>query len=142
MNAYRRAIDDMIAGRPFDERLEAETEKISHRGYSTGFYFGGKGETGEPKPQSGSEFIAVAAEDGDGEATVEMRSRFAVGDVLEVLSPYDSFGHSFTVEKIIDPDGKSVGVADKVQQLVRINCDVPIHKYDILRRNRSLTARA
>ena len=142
VNAYRRAIDDMIAGRPFDERLEAETEKISHRGYSTGFYFGGKGETGEPKPQSGSEFIAVSAEDGDGEATVEMRSRFAVGDVLEVLSPYDSFGHSFTVEKIIDPDGKSVGVADKVQQLVRINCDVPIHKYDILRRNRSLTARA
>ena len=62
--------------------------------------------------------------------------------MLEVLSPYDSFGHSFTVEKIIDPDGKSVGVADKVQQLVRINCDVPIHKYDILRRNRSLAARA
>lgn len=141
VNAYRRATDDMAAGRPFDERLEEETEKISHRGYSTGFYFGGGGETGEPKPQSGSEFIAVAEEDGEGEVTVEMRGRFAVGDVLEVLSPYDSFGHSFTVEKITDPDGKSVDVADKVQQLVRINCDVPIHKYDILRRNRGLAAR-
>ena len=136
VNAYRRAIDDMLAGKPFDARLLEETEKISHRGYSTGFYFGGAGESGEPKPQAGSEFIAVAAENGSDDAVVEMRGRFAVGDVLEVLSPTDSFGHSFEVKRIINSKGESVRVADKVQEIVRINCGVPTGKYDIFRRSR------
>ncbi|MCK6410625.1 MAG: tRNA 5-hydroxyuridine modification protein YegQ, partial [Thauera sp.] len=35
---YRRAIDDAVAGRPFDVRLLGELEGLASRGYTDGFY--------------------------------------------------------------------------------------------------------
>ena len=36
--AYRQAIDDAVAGRPFDARLLGELENLANRGYTDGFY--------------------------------------------------------------------------------------------------------
>ena len=36
-NAYRHAIDDALTGRPLDPLWIEETEKVSHRPYTTGF---------------------------------------------------------------------------------------------------------
>ena len=41
--AYRHALDDVGAGRPVDPVWRAEVEKVSHRHYSTGFWFGRAG---------------------------------------------------------------------------------------------------
>lgn len=35
---YRQAIDDAVAGKPFNMKLMDELEKLAHRGYTEGFY--------------------------------------------------------------------------------------------------------
>ena len=137
VNAYRRALNDLAEGRPFDKALLAETEKISHRGYTTGFYYGERGgETGEPGPTASYDFIALVTGCADGYAEAEMRNRFSVGDELEVLSPSGAFGRTFVVTEIINEAGESVAVADKVQEKLRLRCDLPLGKFDILRKKR------
>lgn len=134
-NAYRRALDDALSGRTFDKSLLAETEKVSHRGYTTGFYYGEKGGgTGELRPTATHVFIANVLGSGNGYAEVEMRNRFAVGDELEVLSPGKCFGKTLTVTGMTDSEGKEIKVADKVQAKVRIRTDLPLAPYDILRK--------
>lgn len=134
-NAYRRALDDVLSGRPFDKSLLAETEKVSHRGYTTGFYYGEKGgSTGEPKPTATHIFIANVIKSEDGYAEVEMRNRFAVGDELEVLSPGPCFGKTVKVTEIIDEIGERITVADKVMARLKLRTDLPLALYDILRK--------
>ena len=136
-NAYRRALDAYESGRPYPAYLTEETEKISHRGYTTGFYFGEKGgSTGEPKPTATYDFIGVVEDWNNGVATVEMRNRFSVGDELEILSPTDSFGKTFTVTAITDENGRRCDCADRVQAKYALPVDVPVSKYDILRKKR------
>ncbi len=136
-NAYRRALDAFESGLPYPEYLTEETEKISHRGYTTGFYYAERGgSTGEPKPTATYDFTATV-ESYDGEAaTVEMRNRFSVGDELEVLSPTEAFGKKFTVTDITDENGNKCVVADKVQGKYILKTEVPLRKYDILRKKK------
>lgn len=136
-NAYRRALDAFENGLTYPEYLTEETEKISHRGYTTGFYFGERGgRAGEPRPTATYDFIAVVEDRSDGKATVEMRNRFSVGDELEILSPSDSFGKIFTVKSITDENGQACECADRVQAKYVIPVDITLHKYDILRKKR------
>lgn len=135
VNAYRRALDDVAAGRPFDRALLEETEKISHRGYTTGFYFGERGgRAGESKPTATHTFVAEVTECRNGIATVEMRNRFAVGDELEVLSAGRAFNRTFVVDDIETADGEHIAVADKVQARLKLRTDLPLAPHDILRR--------
>lgn len=135
VNAYRRALDDVLQGKPFNKLLLDETEKVSHRGYTTGFFFGEKGSaTGEKKPTASHNFIALVQDYVFPYATVEMRNRFSVGDKLEVLSPNDVFGKILTVKEILDEQGRSIEVADKVQAKLRLKTDIPLSRYDILRK--------
>lgn len=135
VNAYRRAIDDAISGKPFNPALLEETEKISHRGYTTGFYYGERGgKTGEHELTATHSFIATVDGYDKGTATVEMRNRFKVGDELEVLSRGDAFNKTFTVTEITDGEGKSVTVADKVQAKLKIAVPFELAPHDILRR--------
>lgn len=54
--AYRRAIDDLIAGRPFDEKHVAEILTTSTRGFSEGFLHGDPGSGGLQYDNSNSEY--------------------------------------------------------------------------------------
>lgn len=67
---------------------EGETEKVSHRPYGTGFYFGIPGQNvragGYVRPY---EVAAVSEEWRDGRLRVSQRNRFFRGDVLEILVP-------------------------------------------------------
>ena len=69
-NAYRHAIDDVLAGRPVNPIWIEETEKLSHRPYNTGFYFGQPGQhTRDSAYFSGAEVCAVVEScDADGNA--------------------------------------------------------------------------
>ena len=135
VNAYRRALDLALAGKPFDPVLLEETEKISHRGYTTGFYFGEKGgSAGEGRPTATHAFVALVTGYSDGWAEVEMRNRFAEGDELEVLSPNDTFGKKVIIGEMIDEHGERVSVADKVQAKLRLRTPLPLREYDILRK--------
>ncbi|MCK6426885.1 MAG: tRNA 5-hydroxyuridine modification protein YegQ [Burkholderiaceae bacterium] len=90
---YRRAIDDAVAGRPFDPALLLELENLASRGYTPGFlerrpvtdyqnYASGSSQAW--RSQLVAEVCGVAA---DGWVEVETKNRFAVGDLLEIVHP-------------------------------------------------------
>ena len=77
--------------------------------------------------------MALALGHENGRARVEMRNRFSVGDVLEVLSPSEISGKTLTVTEITGEEG-NVMTADKVQAIYSLRTDLPLEKYDILRK--------
>ena len=143
INAYRRAFDYLENCKkqniPYScpKELVWELENTSHRKYTTGFYFGAddKEYLESSQPVQASEFVALIKEQAkDGKVLVEMRNKFQVGDTLEVISPTDTFQKKIKILSITDIDGNQIEVADKVQALLYINCDLPLEPLDILRR--------
>lgn len=138
--AYRRAIDAFAEGKftpELEEALQRELNKASHRDYTTGFYFGTeqcRQYYADSKPREEYKFVAVVKSVGSNGATVELRNKFAVGDVLEALTADDSCGKTFTVEYARDEQGLDMAVCNRVKQLVTINCPYPLSAGDILRR--------
>src|SRR5574344_1857074 len=143
VNAYRRAFNYLLECRKkgidyhCPQLLIDELEHTSHRRYTTGFYFGAdnKEYLESSQPTQESIFVALVKEKAkDGKVLVEMRNRFKVGDKLEIISKNETFGKQIIVESIVDLQGNTVLDADKVQQQLYINCDLPLEPLDILRR--------
>lgn len=133
VNAYRRALDKTLES----DKLHDELEKTSHRRYTTGFYFNSddKEYIESSMPIQTAQFIAKVVEDeSEGFVKVEMRNRFMVGDILEVLSPDDNFLKTIKIEKIFASDGIEIQDAKRVQEVVTINCPYHLKKGDILRK--------
>lgn len=133
VNAYRRAIDKTLDS----DKLHDELEKTSHRRYTTGFYFNSddKEYIESSMPIQTAQFIAkVVEEESEGFVKVEMRNRFMIGDILEVLSPDDNFLKTIKIEKIFASDGIEIQDAKRVQEVVTINCPYHLKKGDILRK--------
>lgn len=133
VNAYRRAIDKTLDS----DKLHDELEKTSHRRYTTGFYFNSddKEYIESSMPIQTAQFIAKVVEDeSEGFVKVEMRNRFMVGEILEVLSPDDNFLKTIKIEKIFASDGTEIQDAKRVQEVVTINCPYHLKKGDILRK--------
>ena len=132
VNAYRRALD----GFSDYDVLHNELEKTSHRRYTTGFYFGAEDKEylESSMPVQTYVFIAKVVEDAkDEQVKVEMRNRFRVGDILEVLSPDGNFLKTITISKIIDSKDEEIDDAKRVQEIVTINCPYSLKAGDILR---------
>lgn len=132
VNAYRRALD----GFSDYDVLHNELEKTSHRRYTTGFYFGAEDKEylESSMPVQTYVFIAKVVEDAkEGQVKVEMRNRFRVGDILEVLSPDGNFLKTITISKIIDSKDEEIDDAKRVQEIVAINCPYSLKAGDILR---------
>ena len=137
VNAYRRAIDDYQSGKEFNSALLLELEKTSHRRYTTGFYFGSndKEYIESSMPIQTHEFMAIVKEDcNDGFAVVEQRNRFKVGDILEVLSPNDTFNKEIVVGEMYDENGGIIVDASLVQQKIKIKTEFELKTGDILRK--------
>jgi len=130
-NAYRRRMDNTQTL----AELEAELNSVSHRPYSSGFYFG------EMKTNHNNDggyrwdrvFIGVVKGCGRGRVSIEQRNSFAEGDGLEILSP-DYFGAGFTARNITDSAGQNVRQASLVQGLYTMDCPYELHEGDILRK--------
>lgn len=138
VNAYRRALDNLNSLTPdLIDELKTELVKTSHRKYTTGFYFGADDKEclESSYPVQTHEFMALVMEDADGKkALIQQRNRFKVGDELEVLSPNDTFNKIIKVEKMQDENGEEIVDAKNVQQNLYLFTDVPLKKYDILRK--------
>ena len=87
--AYRHVLDDVAAGREADPVWRDEVEHVSHRHYSTGFYYGQPGQY-----YANSRYIrdwqvcAVVTDcDEQGNATLSLRNKFATGDEIELVGP-------------------------------------------------------
>ncbi|MCI8916872.1 MAG: U32 family peptidase [Oscillospiraceae bacterium] len=104
--AYRHAVDAAAAGRPLDPVWRAEVDKVSHRHYSTGFWFGQPGQyTDSARYVRDWQVLAVVQTcDALGNATLSLRNKFSAGDELEVVGP-DVAAFAMTAPMMRDGDG-------------------------------------
>lgn len=114
--SYRGAIDDAIAGRAFDERHIVDLEKLSNRGYTSGFYQRHNHKEYQTYDTNHSRnrsqiFVGevVAYEKQTGLAEVEVKNKIQLGDDIEVIMPSGS--QHFTIEKLFDKHGYEIDVA-------------------------------
>ena len=123
-NAYRHAIDDALAGRPLDPLWIEETEKVSHRPYTTGFYYGYPGQHyAEASYTTGADVAAVVEScDDNGEAVLCQRNKFSLGDELELLTP-DGAPVKFTPERMYNAEGEEI--ADTRHAMMEIHMRLP-----------------
>ena len=90
---YRRAIDDAIAGRPFNPELYAELEGLANRGYTDGFLQRHTSQetqnyiSGYSSAKSSQYVGDVTTVDEAGWATIDVKNKFKVGDTLEIIHP-------------------------------------------------------
>ena len=126
---YRRAIDDAVAGRPFNPELITELEGLANRGYTGGLMERRPAndyqnyETGHSVLQR-SHFVGAVRSYADGMAEVETMNRFAVGDTIEVIHPQGN--RQIKLEKMFDLEGKPVDVAQGNPIRVRIPLEGPV----------------
>ena len=87
--AYRHVLDDAAAGRPIDPVWRDEVEHVSHRHYSTGFFYGQPGQFYEDARYIRDWQICAVVTDctPDGVATMSLRNKFAAGDTVEIVGP-------------------------------------------------------
>ena len=123
-NAYRHAIDDALAGRPLDPLWIEETEKVSHRPYTTGFYYGYPGQHyAEASYTTGADVAAVVEScDDNGEAVLCQRNKFSLGDELELLTP-DGAPVKFTPEHMYNAEGEEI--VDTRHAMMEIHMRLP-----------------
>ena len=123
-NAYRHAIDDALAGRPIDPLWIEETEKVSHRPYTTGFYYGYPGQHyAEASYTTGADVAAVVEScDDNGDAVLYQRNKFSLGDELELLTP-DGAPVKFTPEHMYNADGEEIN--DTRHAMMEIHMRLP-----------------
>lgn len=136
VNAYRRALNQLGTKKSVAPLLE-ELNKTSHRNYTTGFYFGSdkKECLSSSTPVQTHEFMAVVLSDNkDGRVLIEQRNRFKVGDILEVLSPNNTFNKQIEVTSMLNEKGEEVLDALGVQQKLYLKTKLKLMPGDILRK--------
>lgn len=90
---YRKAIDDAVAGRPFDLSLLAELDGLANRGYTPGFLERHQTQeyqnylNGHSKAKQSQYVGDVLDVDAEGWALIDVKNRFAIGDRIEVIHP-------------------------------------------------------
>ncbi len=138
-NAYRMALDALARGeKTVDPRLLAELESVSHREYSTGFYYGNPHDDPNVVSRPGylgekSYLAAVIGYDGaTGRALCEQRNKCAVGDEVEILSP-GQFGRAFSVASLLDEDGAPIECTPHPGMRFRLPVPFPVSAGDLLR---------
>lgn len=136
-NAYRHALDEAMAGKPLDPLWVAETEKISHRPYTTGFYFDQPGESYGKETYSSDASVAAVVENcgGDGWATLTMRNKIAPGDALELLLP-EGAPIPFTAGEIFNEEGQPLAETKLVMMRYRMQLPTCAPALSIVRKLR------
>ncbi len=144
VGAYRREIDRYMRdpeNYSFNEEEYNELLKVSHRPYTTGFYFG--------KPDSDAQVytdssyirnyeLSAVVKDYDpktGIATVAQRNRFFKGDELEIISP-DKPYFKQRVEGMTDEEGNEVISANHAEMIIKMKVDQPVGEGCMMRRRK------
>ena len=107
--AYRHVIDDIVAGREIDKVWRDEVDHVSHRIYSTGFYYGEPGQYTQHSRYIREWQIVAKVEscDENGLAVCSLNNKFKVGDELEIVGP-DLRPFTFHAQDIRDEEGNAL----------------------------------
>ncbi len=114
--AYRRVIDDVMAGRPFDPSILGDLEGLANRGYTGGFFERHPASTYQNYVDSRSQHRiaryvakALAWDAGRGLMEVLVKHRFEVGDTIEVIQPAGNMRQ--TVNRMENAEGQPITIA-------------------------------
>ena len=132
--AYRHAIDAAAQGLPLDPVWRDEVDKVSHRHYSTGFYFGQPGQyTDSARYVRDWQVLAVITScDPDGNATLSLRNKFSAGDTVEVVGP-DVAAFPFTAPMMTDEEGQPLAEPRHPQMIFHMKLSRQVPPLSILR---------
>lgn len=128
-SAYRQAIDFFAEnpGKPLPPEILEETEKISHRTYSHGFYFGGEpGQTPDRSQYTRNYELAAICEGRQGNyLRLRQRNRFFKGDTVDILQPGKA---PFTAElaEIFNEDWEPIDSAPHAEMTVYWKTDADV----------------
>lgn len=142
IRSYRMAIDAYYAdpeNYKYDPYLLEEIKKVSHRDFTTGFFYGKANENSQVYKDNsyirGYDFVGIVLDyDKDTKiATIEQRNRVFVGEEIEIFGP--GIKHfDYKIEKMLDEKDNEIDVANKAKQIFKIKVDEAIEKGFILRR--------
>lgn len=149
VNAYRAALDSCLKGEKPPKWVLDEVKKISHRPYSTGFFYGkatdGSG-TQDPNivtnggqyfADSGYmrdyDFVGVVDYCEDGVMHLTQRNYFTLSDELELLPPHAE-PIIFKPESMFGADGTQIDIARRATEKLSIPTAIVVPPHTILRK--------
>ncbi len=140
--AYRHCLDDVYAGREIDPVWRDEVEHISHRVYSTGFYYGQPGQYTENSRYIREWQIVAKVESCDekGVAVCSLNNKFRAGDELEVVGP-DTRPFPITAQNMTDAEGNSIDEARTPQMKFTMQLPQQVPAMSMIRRSVDLSAK-
>lgn len=136
---YRKAIDDALAGKPFDPSLMKLLEGLANRGYTEGFLRRHVHSDYQNYADGSShfdyqQFCGEVLERNGNYIKIDVKNRFDVGDALELMTPQGNI--SFVLSEILDNKGQQIESAKGSGHVVEIPLDPSIDiKYALLIRN-------
>ncbi|RZQ54048.1 U32 family peptidase [Pseudoalteromonas phenolica] len=121
---YRKAIDDAVAGKPFDPNLMRTLENLAHRGYTEGFlkrhahqdYQNYEyGHSVSDKQQFVGEVLWRLD---NGLVEIDVKNKFCMGHSLELMTPQGNI--SFNLEHMENKKGEKIDDAKGSGHIVKI----------------------
>ncbi len=142
-NAYRHAIDAAAEGLPLDPVWRDEVDKVSHRHYATGFYYGQPGQYFDNSRYIREwQVVAIVTEcDEEGNAVLSLRNKFSAGDTVEVVGP-DRKPVMFTAGTMQDGEGNILDEVHHPEMVFKMKLPCAVPAYSILRIERDLSAKS
>jgi len=140
--AYRHVIDDICAGREIDKVWRDEVDHVSHRIYSTGFYYGQPGQYTEHSRYIREWQIVAKVEscDENGLALCSLNNKFRAGDDLEVVGP-DMRPFAFIAAGIADEEGNTLEEPRTPQMKFYMQLPKQVPALSMIRRSVDLSAK-
>ena len=140
--AYRHVIDDIAADRSVDPVWRDEVDHVSHRIYSTGFYYGHPGQYTENSRYIRQWQICAKVEscDENGLALCSLNNKFRAGDVLECVGP-DTRPFEVIPQGMTDPEGNPLEEPRTPQMKFYLQLPKPVPALSMLRRSVDLSAK-
>lgn len=137
-NAYRGAVDSLKCrqnGWQLPSWVKEELNKISHRTYSTGFYFG-RPQNAQTYENAGyiRDYAVAAVVNGyeDGCITAVLKNKFLRGTELDCLEA-GSIPFKVSTDTLYDENGASIESAPHPMQIIKIPFERPLKKGSMLR---------
>jgi len=140
--AYRHCIDDIYAGREIDPVWRDEVDHVSHRIYSTGFYYGYPGQYTENSRYIREWQIVAKVEscDENGLALCSLNNKFSEGAQLEVVGP-DVRPFSMIAKDMKDLEGNPLSEPRTPQMQFYLQLPRPVPPLSMIRRAVDLSAK-
>lgn len=140
--AYRHCLDDAAAGRAIDPVWRDEVEHVSHRPYSTGFYYGPPGQYyANSRYVREWQVVALVTDcDAEGNATLSLRNKFRAGDIVELVGP-NLRPFAMTVPEMTDGEGAPLEEPRTPQMTFHMKLPRAVPPYTLVRHAVELSAK-